>query len=91
MHALGVNGVVVELFWGVVEAQQPRQYDWSTYRQLISLLRDEGFVVQVRTRLAPPGHSWAARPLLHPVDLVVDGGDECARPRAVSASSPHPS
>lgn len=47
MHALGVNGVVVEVFWGVVEGAGPRQYDWSTYRALIDLLRDEGFMVQV--------------------------------------------
>lgn len=47
MHALGVSGVVVEVFWGVVEAAGPREYDWSTYQHLVQLLQDEGFVVQV--------------------------------------------
>jgi hypothetical protein len=48
MHALGVSGVVVEVFWGVVEARAPHEYDWSTYQHLVQLLQDEGFVVQVR-------------------------------------------
>lgn len=33
----GVEGVVVEIWWGVVERNQPRVYDWRGYRELVMM------------------------------------------------------
>ncbi len=48
LRALGINGICVDVYWGIVEGVRPREYDWSSYKQLFALIRDEGFMVQVR-------------------------------------------
>lgn len=40
--------MAVEVFWGIVEGAGPGKYDWSAYKQLLHLIRDEGFTAQVR-------------------------------------------
>lgn len=37
LAAAGVEGVVVEIWWGVVERNQPRVYDWRGYRELVMM------------------------------------------------------
>eukprot|EP01105_Mastigella_eilhardi_P007034 TRINITY_DN18502_c0_g1_i1.p1 TRINITY_DN18502_c0_g1~~TRINITY_DN18502_c0_g1_i1.p1 ORF type:complete len:464 (-),score=105.22 TRINITY_DN18502_c0_g1_i1:743-2113(-) len=37
----GVDGVMGDVWWGLVE-QQPQQYNWTAYAQLASLVRDAG-------------------------------------------------
>ncbi len=36
VKSLGFQGVSVDVIWGTVEAAGPKQYDWSTYRQILS-------------------------------------------------------
>ncbi|CAK8579379.1 unnamed protein product [Lathyrus sativus] len=37
LAAAGVEGVVVEIWWGVVERNEPRVYDWRGYRELVMM------------------------------------------------------
>ncbi|XP_061364390.1 beta-amylase-like [Gastrolobium bilobum] len=40
LHAAGVDGVMVDVWWGIVESKGPQQYDWSAYRTLFQLVQD---------------------------------------------------
>lgn len=46
LHKAGVEGVMVDVWWGTVE-HQPGQYDFSAYRRLLEKIADSGLKVQV--------------------------------------------
>lgn len=50
LAAAGVEGVVVEVWWGVVERDRPGVYDWGGYFDLIALASNFG--LKVRALLA---------------------------------------
>ena len=56
LHKAGVEGVMVDIWWGIVE-QGPSQYDFSAYKRLFEKIVDSGLKVQVGvsdpTRLLP--------------------------------------
>eukprot|EP01125_Pyxidicula_operculata_P021785 TRINITY_DN8637_c0_g1_i1.p1 TRINITY_DN8637_c0_g1~~TRINITY_DN8637_c0_g1_i1.p1 ORF type:complete len:445 (-),score=89.28 TRINITY_DN8637_c0_g1_i1:135-1469(-) len=35
----GVDGVMGDVWWGIVERSGPKQYDWSAYQQLVAKIR----------------------------------------------------
>lgn len=37
LKAADVDGVMVDVWWGIVEANGPKQYNWSSYRKLFGL------------------------------------------------------
>ncbi|CAL0330864.1 unnamed protein product [Lupinus luteus] len=37
LAAAGVEGVVIEIWWGLVERNEPRVYDWRGYRELVAM------------------------------------------------------
>ncbi|XP_015936073.1 beta-amylase-like [Arachis duranensis] len=39
LHAAGVDGVMVDVWWGIVESKGPQEYDWSAYRDLFQLVQ----------------------------------------------------
>ncbi|CAA2973979.1 beta-amylase [Olea europaea subsp. europaea] len=39
LKTVGVDGVMVDVWWGNVEAKGPEQYDWSSYRKLFELVQ----------------------------------------------------
>ncbi|KAL0030883.1 hypothetical protein WJX77_011689 [Trebouxia sp. C0004] len=45
LHASGVEGVAVDVWWGAVE-RQPGSYDWSGYQQLFSMVKAKGLRIQ---------------------------------------------
>ncbi|KAK7335554.1 hypothetical protein VNO80_27460 [Phaseolus coccineus] len=47
LHAAGVDGVMVDVWWGIVESKGPRQYDWSAYRTLFQLVQKCKLKLQV--------------------------------------------
>ncbi|KAG0556224.1 hypothetical protein KC19_11G036300 [Ceratodon purpureus] len=47
LRATGVDGVMVDCWWGLVEGKEPQHYNWSGYRQLFNLVRDCGLKLQV--------------------------------------------
>ncbi|CAI9759960.1 unnamed protein product [Fraxinus pennsylvanica] len=46
LKAAGVDGVMVDVWWGIIEAKGPKQYDWSSYRKLFRLVQKCGLKVQ---------------------------------------------
>ncbi|KOM43972.1 hypothetical protein LR48_Vigan05g157700 [Vigna angularis] len=47
LHAAGVDGVMVDVWWGIVESKGPGQYDWSAYRTLFQLVQKCKLKLQV--------------------------------------------
>lgn len=42
----GVEGVVMEVWWGLVEREQPWVYDWQGYLELVALAKRCGLKVR---------------------------------------------
>jgi hypothetical protein len=42
----GVDGVMIDVWWGIVEHAGPQQYDFSAYRKLFELVASKGLKVQ---------------------------------------------
>ncbi|KAL1362894.1 hypothetical protein AAHE18_03G112700 [Arachis hypogaea] len=42
----GVDGVMVDVWWGIIELNGPKQYDWGTYRSLFKLVQECGLKLQ---------------------------------------------
>jgi hypothetical protein len=38
----GINAVTTDIWWGLVEGDQPGKYDWSFYDRLVSTIKEEG-------------------------------------------------
>lgn len=47
LKAAKVDGVMVDCWWGLVEAQKPQSYNWSGYKQLFSLVKEANLKLQV--------------------------------------------
>ncbi|CAI9090325.1 OLC1v1025075C1 [Oldenlandia corymbosa var. corymbosa] len=41
-----VDGIMVDVWWGIVESKGPKQYDWSAYRDLFQLVRSYKLRIQ---------------------------------------------
>lgn len=48
MKCIGVDGIVVEVVWGQVEARAPRQYVWAAHQRLFQMLLVIGLRARVR-------------------------------------------
>ena len=46
LRAAGVDGVMVDVWWGITESQGPKQYDWSAYRSLFQIVQERGLKLQ---------------------------------------------
>ncbi|KAJ7948199.1 Beta-amylase [Quillaja saponaria] len=46
LHAAGVDGVMVDVWWGIIESKGPKQYDWTAYRNLFQLIQECGLKLQ---------------------------------------------
>jgi beta-amylase len=42
----GVEGVMVDVWWGLVERDRPSVYNWSGYTELMEMLKQLGLKVQ---------------------------------------------
>ncbi|KAK3028443.1 hypothetical protein RJ639_039035 [Escallonia herrerae] len=47
LREAGVDGVMLDVWWGIVESKGPKQYDWSAYRSLFQLVKICGLKLQV--------------------------------------------
>lgn len=41
-----VDGVMVDVWWGIVESKGPKQYQWSAYRNLFEIVQSFGLKLQ---------------------------------------------
>ncbi|KAJ4980595.1 hypothetical protein NE237_031432 [Protea cynaroides] len=46
LKAAEVDGVMVDVWWGIIESKGPKQYDWSAYRSLFQLVQRCGLKLQ---------------------------------------------
>lgn len=46
LREAGVDGIMVDVWWGIVEANGPRLYDWFAYRSLFQLVQKTGLKIQ---------------------------------------------
>ncbi|KAL8153057.1 hypothetical protein V2J09_010817 [Rumex salicifolius] len=46
LKAAGLDGVMVDVWWGIVESKGPKRYDWSAYRSLFQLVQECGLQLQ---------------------------------------------
>jgi beta-amylase len=42
----GVDGVMTDVWWGLVEAKGPKEYDWTAYKQLFKVVQESGLKLQ---------------------------------------------
>lgn len=47
LKAINVDGVVVNAWWGIVEAHGPQVYNWSGYKRLFQVVRELKLKIQV--------------------------------------------
>ncbi|RWR72193.1 beta-amylase 2, chloroplastic-like protein [Cinnamomum micranthum f. kanehirae] len=47
LKSINVDGVMVDCWWGIVEAHAPQEYNWSGYRRLFQIVRDLKLKLQV--------------------------------------------
>ena len=43
----GVKGIVMEVWWGIVEKEGPQNYNWCGYKELLDMAKQWGLKVQV--------------------------------------------
>ena len=48
LKAAGVDGVMVDCWWGNVEAHRPQEYNWTGYKRLFQMIRELKLKLQVR-------------------------------------------
>lgn len=46
LKEIGVDGIMVDAWWGLIELKGPKQYDWSAYRSLFELVAKIGLKIQ---------------------------------------------
>jgi beta-amylase len=46
LKSADVDGVMLDVWWGIVENEGPKMYDWSAYRQLFEIIKEEGLKLQ---------------------------------------------
>ncbi|CAA0842585.1 Beta-amylase 2- chloroplastic [Striga hermonthica] len=47
LKSINVDGVMVDCWWGIVEAHAPQHYNWSGYKKLFQIVRDLKLKLQV--------------------------------------------
>lgn len=47
LQGAGVDGVMCDVWWGIVESKGPKEYDWSAYKTLFQLVQDCKLKMQV--------------------------------------------
>ncbi|KAJ3704177.1 hypothetical protein LUZ61_007882 [Rhynchospora tenuis] len=46
LKSADVDGVMLDVWWGIVERKGPKMYDWSAYRKLFGIIKEEGLKLQ---------------------------------------------
>jgi beta-amylase len=46
LKSAGVEGIMMDVWWGLVEREAPGQYNWSGYRELLEMVKKHGLKVQ---------------------------------------------
>lgn len=46
LKSAGVEGIMVDVWWGLVEKDSPREYNWGGYSELLEMAKKHGLKVQ---------------------------------------------
>ena len=46
LKSAGIEGVMMDVWWGIVEKDGPGLYDWSAYIELVALVKEAGLKIQ---------------------------------------------
>ena len=55
LKVAGVDGIMVDVWWGTIEAKGPKQYDWTAYRRLFKVVEEYDLKIQAISVLAECG------------------------------------
>jgi hypothetical protein len=66
-----VQGVMVDCWWGIVEAEGPGQYNWDGYKNLFSIVQAANLELHVSLPPKAVFQAWGAR-----MNCVIFGGFE---------------
>jgi len=66
-----VQGVMVDCWWGIVEAEGPGQYNWDGYKNLFSIVKAADLELHVSLPAKAVFQAWGA-----PMNCVIFGGFE---------------
>lgn len=47
LKSINIDGVVVDCWWGIVEAHSPQEYNWIGYKRLFQMVRELKLKLQV--------------------------------------------
>lgn len=47
LKSIHVDGVMVDCWWGIVEAHAPQEYNWNGYKRLFQIVREMKMKLQV--------------------------------------------
>ena len=47
LKSINVDGIMVDCWWGIMEAHSPQVYNWTGYRELFQIIRDLKLKLQV--------------------------------------------
>ncbi|XP_008787505.2 beta-amylase 2, chloroplastic-like isoform X2 [Phoenix dactylifera] len=47
LKSVNVDGVMIDCWWGIVEAHAPQEYNWNGYKQLFQMVRELNLKLQV--------------------------------------------
>ncbi|GAV92042.1 Glyco_hydro_14 domain-containing protein/DUF822 domain-containing protein [Cephalotus follicularis] len=47
LKSINVDGIMVDCWWGIVEAHAPLEYDWNGYKRLFQMVRELKLKIQV--------------------------------------------
>jgi hypothetical protein len=53
LKAAGVDGVMVDCWWGIIEANKPQEYNWTDYKRLFQTIRELKLKLQVSITRIP--------------------------------------
>ena len=53
LKSAGVEGIMMDVWWGLVEREAARSYNWGGYVELLKMAKKHGLKVQ-----AVKGHGW---------------------------------
>lgn len=48
LKSANVDGVMVDCWWGIVEAHSPHEYNWNGYRKLFQMVHELKLKLQVK-------------------------------------------
>jgi beta-amylase len=46
LKSAGVEGVMMDVWWGLVERERPGEYNWGGYNELMEIAKKHGLKVQ---------------------------------------------